>query len=100
MVEIREGERITGEGDLGVTLLADIDRIGLDQETYKILGIRMPMVTIPVRPGRDIARLVEVAALDQKLKSMGHNSAKEFNERLIRTMQPAAALESRGEARE
>jgi HPr kinase/phosphorylase len=69
--------------------VAEIDRIGLDQEWYKILGIRVPLVTIPVRPGRDIARLVEVAALDQKLKSMGHNSAKEFNERLIQSMQSA-----------
>lgn len=85
---IRKEKRI----DLVVVLkdwheVADIDRIGLDQETYKVLGIHLPQVTIPVRPGRDIARLVEVAALDQKLKSMGHNSAKEFNERLIRSMQ-------------
>jgi HPr kinase/phosphorylase len=39
-----------------------------------------------VRPGRDLARLVEVAALDQKLKSVGHNSAVEFNERLLASM--------------
>jgi len=44
-------------------------------------------VTIPVRTGRDLARLIEVAALDQKLKSMGQNSALEFNERLLRKMQ-------------
>lgn len=98
---IRKEKRI----DLVVLLkdwheVADIDRIGLDQETYRILGIRMPMVTIPVRPGRDIARLVEVAALDQKLKSMGHNSAKEFNERLIRAMDSTATGHSRGEGRE
>jgi HPr kinase/phosphorylase len=43
-------------------------------------------VTIPVRPGRDLARLVEVAALDQKLKSMGHDTAREFNDRLLRAM--------------
>ena len=46
----------------------------------------MPHVIIPVRPGRDIARLIQVAALDQKLKSLGHNAAREFNERLIERM--------------
>jgi HPr kinase/phosphorylase len=80
--------------DLVVTLkdwqeVLDIDRIGLDRDTYDILGIPSPHVTIPVKPGRDLARLVEVAALDQKLKSMGHNTAREFNERLLRAMNPS-----------
>lgn len=65
----------------------NVDRIGIDREYYDILGIRIPHVTVPVRTGRDLARLVEVAALDQKLKSMGHNSALEFNQRLISMMQ-------------
>ena len=78
--------------DLVVTLkdwqeLEEVDRIGLEQEFYEILGILIPHVTIPVRTGRDLARLIEVAALDQKLKSMGQNSALEFNERLLRKMQ-------------
>ena len=78
--------------DLIVTLkdwqeLEEVDRIGLEQEFYEILGILVPHVTIPVRTGRDLARLIEVAALDQKLKSMGQNSALEFNERLLRKMQ-------------
>jgi HPr kinase/phosphorylase len=64
----------------------EIDRIGLEQDYYEILGIKVPHITIPVRPGRDLASLVEVAALDQKLKSMGQNSAVEFNERLLQTM--------------
>jgi HPr kinase/phosphorylase len=63
-----------------------VDRIGLEQQTYSILGTPLPHVIIPVRPGRDIARLIEVAALDQKLKSLGHNAAREFNERLIERM--------------
>src|SRR5581483_2036377 len=67
--------------------LEEVDRIGLEQEFYEILGILVPHVTIPVRTGRDLARLVEVAALDQKLKSMGQNSAMEFNERLLQIMQ-------------
>src|SRR4029077_18769943 len=66
--------------------LEEVDRIGLEQEYYEILGILVPHITIPVRVGRDLARLVEVAALDQKLKSMGQNSAMEFNERLLNLM--------------
>ena len=78
--------------DLIVTLkdwqeLEEVDRIGLDQEYYEILDILVPHITIPVRTGRDLARLVEVAALDQKLKSMGQNSAVEFNQRLLNLMQ-------------
>ena len=78
--------------DLVVTLkdwqeLEEVDRIGLEQEFHEILGILVPHVTIPVRTGRDLARLIEVAALDQKLKAMGQNSALEFNERLLRKMQ-------------
>jgi HPr kinase/phosphorylase len=78
--------------DLVVTLkdwneLQEVDRTGLDQEYFDVLGILVPHVTIPVRTGRDLARLVEVAALDQKLKSMGHHSALEFNERLTQMIQ-------------
>lgn len=73
--------------DLVVTLKEweetdDVDRTGLDEFQYEILGIRMPHVIIPIRPGRDVARLIEVAALDAKLKAMGHNAAHEFNQRL------------------
>jgi HPr kinase/phosphorylase len=67
--------------------MEDIDRLGIDRDYYEILGIRVPHVTIPVRTGRDLGRLVEVAALDQKLKSMGHNTALEFNQRLLSMMQ-------------
>jgi len=66
--------------------MEDVDRIGLDTHTYNILGIKIPHVTIPVRTGRDLGRLVEVAALDQKLKSMGENSAQEFNQRLLQML--------------
>src|SRR6476661_859761 len=78
--------------DLVVTLkdwqeLEEADRIGLDRELYEILKIQVPHVTIPVRPGRDIARLIEVAAMDQKLKGLGLNSAVEFNEKLLGQME-------------
>ena len=66
--------------------MEDVDRHGLQRQFYKILGISVPHVIIPVRTGRDLGRLVEVAALDQKLKSHGTDSANEFNERLIKQM--------------
>jgi HPr kinase/phosphorylase len=66
--------------------LEEVDRIGLDREFYEILKMPVPHVTIPVRPGRDIARLIEVAAMDQKLKGMGQNSAAEFNLKLLQKM--------------
>jgi HPr kinase/phosphorylase len=66
--------------------MEEVDRIGIEQQTYEILGIPVPHVTIPIRPGRDIARLIEVAALDQKLKTLGINAARQFNEQLIERM--------------
>jgi HPr kinase/phosphorylase len=87
--------RIEKRLDLVVTLkdwheLEEVDRIGLDQETYEILGLQVPHVTIPVKPGRDIARLIEVAAMDQKLKGLGQNNAVEFNARLLNLMEPGS----------
>jgi len=87
--------RIEKRLDLVVTLkewqdLEAVDRIGLDQEFYEILGLQVPHVTIPVRPGRDIARLIEVAAMDQKLKGLGQNSAVQFNTKLLNMMKPGS----------
>src|SRR5881394_3374899 len=84
--------RIEKRLDLVVTLkewqeVEAVDRIGLDQEFYEILGLQVPHVTIPVRPGRDMARLIEVAAMDQKLKGLGQNSAVDFNARLLSLME-------------
>ncbi len=77
--------------DLVVTLadwddVPEVDRLGIEEETTGILGIQIPHITIPVRPGRDIARLVEVAAFQSKLKRSGHNAAEELNKRLIAQM--------------
>lgn len=62
------------------------ERTGLEESSVEILGLRVPAMEIPVRPGRDMARLVEVAAMVQALKNMGHDSAAEFNDRLIAHM--------------
>ena len=83
--------------DLIVTLKAwedvpDVDRLGMDEDCVKVLGIDIPQITIPVRPGRDLARLIEVAAFQTKLKASGYNPAKELNERLIAKMAKAAEL--------
>ncbi|HWD20593.1 MAG TPA: HPr(Ser) kinase/phosphatase [Verrucomicrobiae bacterium] len=64
----------------------DVDRVGMEQEFVKILGVPIPHIIIPVRPGRDLARLIEVAAFQIKLKNAGHNPAKELNDRLIAQM--------------
>lgn len=84
--------------DLVVTLKAwnevpDVDRLGIQEEFTNIMGIDLPHITIPVKPGRDIARLIEVAAFQTKLRKSGHNPAKELDERLIAHMQarPPAA---------
>ena len=84
---IRREKRV----DLVVTLkvwndVPDVDRLGMDDEFVKILGVDIPHFTIPVRPGRDLARLIEVAAFQTKLKESGHNPARELNERLIAQM--------------
>jgi HPr kinase/phosphorylase len=83
--------RIEKRLDLVVTLkdwqeVESVDRIGLDRAFYEVLGLQVPHLTIPVRPGRDMARLIEVAAMDQKLKSLGRDSATEFNAKLLELM--------------
>jgi HPr kinase/phosphorylase len=68
----------------------DVDRLGIEQQFVKILGVDVPHITIPVRPGRDLARLIEVAAFHTKLKLTGYNPAKELNDRLVAQMAKAA----------
>jgi HPr kinase/phosphorylase len=77
--------------DLVVTLktwdeVTDVDRLGMEDQYVKILGVDTPQITIPVRPGRDLARLIEVAAFQTKLKASGYNPARELNDRLIAKM--------------
>jgi HPr kinase/phosphorylase len=59
------------------------DRFGLDSETTDILGIEVPTLTIPVRPGRNLAIILEIAAMNNRQKKMGYNTAEEFNKRLM-----------------
>ena len=59
------------------------DRLGLDEERTEILGISLPSITIPVRPGRNLSIIIEVAAMNNRQKKMGYNTAEEFNKRIM-----------------
>ncbi|CAM3774101.1 HPr(Ser) kinase/phosphatase [Cohnella lubricantis] len=58
------------------------DRLGLDEETTKIIEAEVPLVTVPVRPGRNLAVILEVAAMNFRLKRMGYNAALQFTNKL------------------
>lgn len=60
----------------------EYDRMGLDEEFVTILGVKIQRLTVPVRPGRNLAVILEVAASNQRLKNMGYHAAKELDERL------------------
>ena len=59
------------------------DRFGLEEEYINILGIDIPSITIPVHPGRNLAVVLEIAAMNHRQKKMGYNTAQEFNKRLM-----------------
>ncbi len=63
------------------------DRSGLTKNSRKILDVPVPLVELPVAPGRDMAGVIEVAAMNQKLANLGHDAAKEFDQHVIRTLQ-------------
>jgi len=60
------------------------DRLGLEDQYMEILGVRIPMNTIPVTPGRNLAMILEVAAMNNRQRKFGYNSALEFTERINR----------------
>ena len=62
------------------------ERLGLDSEVTNILGIDIPSLTIPVRPGRNLAIVLEVAAMNNRQKKLGYNPAEELNNRLLKKM--------------
>jgi HPr kinase/phosphorylase len=59
------------------------DRTGLTPQHREVLGEQIPFIALPVAAGRDMAHVVEVAALNQKLKQLGHDAAKELDERVV-----------------
>ena len=60
------------------------DRLGLDQIQTEVLGVKLPSITIPVKPGRNLASIVEVAAMNNRNRKMGHNAALELTQRMDR----------------
>jgi HPr kinase/phosphorylase len=77
----------------------EYERLGLDDEFYEILGLRIPLLRMPVAPGRNIAILVEVAARNQLLRARGHHAARRLAERLEETLraEPIAAHDDEDE---
>lgn len=71
-----------------------LDRLGLSPEHREIFGVPIPLITIPVAPGRDLSLLIETAAMSQKLKLMGHDAGKEFDQKLIKTLSEKSASSS------
>ena len=87
MGSIKETEKI----DLIIKLEAwdpkkQYDRLGLITEYTELLGNNIPSLNIPVKPGRNLAVVVEVAAMNNRQKKMGYNAAEELNNRLIEQM--------------
>lgn len=62
------------------------DRLGLDSHSMEVLGLKIPSLTIPVKPGRNLAIIVEVAAMNLRQRRMGYNAAEELNRRLMEQM--------------
>ena len=62
----------------------DYDRLGLDEQCVDLLGVKIPAITVPVKPGRNLAIILEVAAMNNRQKKMGYSSAREFTDKMNR----------------
>jgi HPr kinase/phosphorylase len=69
----------------------DYDRLGLEEKYMEILGVSVPKLEIPVKPGRNIPIILEVAAMNERLKKMGYNSSKEFNHNVLKWIETDVA---------
>ena len=67
------------------------DRLGTDQKYKELLGVNIPVIEIPVRPGRNLPIIIEAAAMNERLKDMGYNSAKEFNQNILKWIETGEA---------
>jgi HPr kinase/phosphorylase len=66
------------------------DRLGLEEQFQQFLGVNIPKLEIPVKPGRNIPIIIEIAARNERLKKMGYNSAKEFNQNIMKWIESDA----------
>ena len=67
------------------------DRIGLEERFMEILGVSIPLLEIPVKPGRNIPIIIQTAAMNERLKKMGYNAAKEFNQNILKWIESNTA---------
>lgn len=75
------------------------DRMGLEEMTTTILDVKVPSLTVPVKPGRNLAVIIEVAAMNNRHKKLGYNAAKEFTERIQQHFEEATAKQAQEEER-
>ena len=73
------------------------DRLGMDTEYMDILGVKLPSLTIPVKPGRNLAVILEVAAMNNRQRRMGYNAAEELNKKIVADMEKRLAEEQKSE---
>jgi HPr kinase/phosphorylase len=71
----------------------EYDRLGVEDLVYRVLDVELPQLRVPVRPGRNMTSIIEVAARNQLLKIQGHHSAREFQDRLNRAIAEARPRE-------
>lgn len=79
---VRDNKKIEVVVELSEAHEEDYDRLGTEPQVWPILGVDVPLARIPLRPGRNIASLIEVVARNQVLKFRGHDSAREFQEKI------------------
>jgi HPr kinase/phosphorylase len=79
---VRDNKKVEVVVELSEVHEEDYDRLGTEQQMWPILGVDIPLARIPLRPGRNIASLIEVVARNQLLKYRGHDSAREFQEKI------------------
>jgi HPr kinase/phosphorylase len=79
---VRDTKKIEVVVELSEAREDDYDRLGTEDEVWPILGVDVPLARIPLRPGRNIASLIEVVARNQILKYRGHDSAREFQDKI------------------
>lgn len=73
---------------------AEYDRLGLDEARFTLLDVNVPMIQLPVRPGRNLSAIIEVASRNYLLKAGGHHSAREFQDKLGREILSSQELKS------
>lgn len=83
-------ELVVNLADWNDEKLEEVERLGIDEKTRTFLGVEIPELTIPIYPGKNITVIAETIALNYLLRLGGHHSAKEFDKRLLRRMQPPA----------